>query len=327
MSTKEVLAATFEPVIELAQSMSLYIGIDGGGTKTTCVVGDETSLLAVANGSGSNVVRLGEAQAKVGLQAAISQACCTANVSPLRVQAACIGAAGATNPEVNAAVKQMVRQILPNAEVTVVGDMVIALEASLHHHPGVVAIAGTGSIAYGRNAEGHTARAGGWGFAISDEGSGQWIGRTAVSEAMRAFDAQRGSVLLERIVEAWKLPSREELVRHANGSPPPSFAELFPAVQQAAVERDVIASDILTRAGAELAQLVLVVMHRLWKPSELVRVGVAGGVFANSEHVRRAFYHSLRAAWPKTSVCFKVSDPVLGALALARRMQAKAGAV
>jgi glucosamine kinase len=307
--------------------MSFYLGIDGGGTKTTCVVGDESSVLATANGSGSNIVRLGEAEAKVGLQAAISQACCGANVSPLRIQAACVGAAGAANPEVNAAVRKIVRQILPNAEVTVVGDMVIAHEAALHHHPGVVAIAGTGSIAYGRNEQGETARAGGWGFAISDEGSGQWIGRTAVSEAMRAFDAQRETGLLDRILQEWKLASRDDLIRHANASPAPSFAELFPAVQQAASERDVIASDILMRAGAELAQLVLIALHRLWKPSELVRIGVAGGVFANSEQVRRSFYNSLRAAWPKTSVCFKVSDPVMGALGMARRMHAKAGAV
>ncbi len=307
--------------------MAFYIGIDGGGTKTTCAVGDEQSLLGTAIGSGSNMVRLGEAQAKVGLQSAIAQACCEANVSPLRVAAACIGAAGAANPEVNAAVKQMARTILPNAEVAVVGDMVIAHEAALHHHSGVVAIAGTGSIAYGRNEQGETARAGGWGFAISDEGSGQWIGRTAVSEAMRAFDAQRETFLLERILEAWKLDSRDDLIRHANASPPPSFAGIFPVVEQAAVERDVIALDILMRAGAELAQLVLIVMHRLWRPVELVRIGVAGGVFANSEQVRRAFYNSLRAEWPKTSVCFQISDPVMGALGLARRIQAKAGAV
>jgi glucosamine kinase len=306
--------------------MAFYIGIDGGGTKTTCAVGDEQSLLATANGSGSNVIRLGEQQAKLGLQSAIAQACREASVSPLRVVAACIGAAGATNPDVNSAVKMMARQILPNAEVTVVGDMVIAHEAALHHQSGVVAIAGTGSIAYGVNEQGETARAGGWGFAISDEGSGQWIGRTAVSEAMRAFDAQRDTFLLERILEAWKLSSRDDLIRHANASPPPSFAEIFPVVQQAAVERDVIASDILTRAGAELAQLVLVVAHRLWRPAEMVRVGVAGGVFGNSEQVRRSFYNSLRAAWPKSSVCFKVSDPVVGALGLARRMQTRAGA-
>jgi N-acetylglucosamine kinase-like BadF-type ATPase len=308
--------------------MPFYIGVDGGGTKTTCAVGDERSSLAVASGPGSNVVRLGEDRARAGLIAAISQACREAKVSPVRVEAACIGAAGATHPEVNTAVRDIVRKILPNAEIEVVGDMVIAAEAALEHHPGVVAIAGTGSIAFGRNGQGQTARAGGWGYAISDEGSGQWIGRIGISEAMRSFDnARRGSVLLERILQAWTLPSHDDLVRHANASPPPNFSELFPVVLKAAGEGDAVASDILTRAGAELAQLVLIVIRRLWKPAETIRVGMVGGVFANSERVRCAYYNSLRAAWPRAAVCFRIADPVSGALGRARRMMAKAGVV
>ena len=306
--------------------MPLYIGIDGGGTKTTCAIGDDVSLFAVATSTGSNVVRLGEKPARAGLHEAIARACTEAEVSPLRVQAVCIGAAGASNLEVSATVKDMVRQVLPNAEVVVVGDMVIAMEAALNDSPGLIAIAGTGSIAYGRNALGETARAGGWGYRISDEGSGQWMGRTAVAETMRAHDADRSTVLFERIKKAWNLSSHDELVKYANADPAPSFAELFPVVQKAADQQDPIAAEILARAGAELAQLGLRVLHRLWRPGEVVRVGVAGGVFANSDHVRRAFYHSLHEAWPAASVSFKITDPVVGALWMARRVGAPLGA-
>jgi glucosamine kinase len=306
--------------------MALFLGIDGGGTKTTCCVGDDSAVLATATGSGSNVIRLGEAQAKIGLQSAISQACSAAGVSPLRIQSACIGAAGATNPDTNAATKQMARQILPNAEIVVVGDMVIAHEAALSGHSGVVAIAGTGSIAYGRNDRGETSRAGGWGFAISDEGSGQWIGRAAVTSAMRAFDSGQPSVLLKGILEQWRLSSTDDLIRTANSTPPPNFAELFPVVQNAVEQGDTIADEILSRAGAELVNLVFIVMRKLWTPGEQIRIGVAGGVFANSTHVRRSFYHSLQAAWPKSSICFQITDPVLGALSMARRSVAAAGA-
>lgn len=299
--------------------MPLYLGIDGGGTKTTCAVGDDTSIRATATGPGSNVIRLGEAQARAGLCAAISQACCDAGISPLRIQSACVGAAGASNSDVNATVKAIVRSILPNAEVSVVGDMVIAHEAALHSHPGVLVIAGTGSIAYGRNAAGDTARAGGWGFAVSDEGSGQWIGRTAVSETLRAFDANRRTSLLDRIIGSWQLGSRDDLVRHSNTSPPPNFSDLFPVVQKTAEEGDALASSILSRAGTELAQPAAVVLERLWKPGDRVRVGVVGGVFANSRHVRESFYNSIHRAWPKASVCFTITDPVHGALLLARK--------
>ena len=300
--------------------MSLYLGIDGGGTKTTCAVGDDVSVLAVETGGGSNVVRLGEQQARAGLLETIARACTSAQISPLRVNAVCVGAAGAMHPEVNAAVKQMVQKVMPNASVSVVGDMVIAMEAALNEHPGVVAIAGTGSIVYGRNLKGETARAGGYGYRISDEGSGQWIGRTAIAEVMRAHDLGRETKLLDDILAEWNLASRDELVRHANATPAPNFAELFPVVQKAAKHRDVLACEVLKKAGAELAELALIVLHRLWTTEQAVRVGVAGGVFANSEHVRRSFYNSLRAAWPALSVCFKVTDPVVGALWMARRM-------
>ncbi|HET9698933.1 MAG TPA: BadF/BadG/BcrA/BcrD ATPase family protein [Terriglobales bacterium] len=299
--------------------MPLYLGIDGGGTKTTCAVGDDMSVLAVASGPGSNVIRLGEAQARAGLHAAISKACCDAGVSPLRVQSVCVGAAGATSADINATVKNWVRQVLPNAEVTVVGDMVIAMEATLHGHPGVIVISGTGSICYGRNERAQTARAGGWGFQVSDEGSGQWIGRTAVSDSLRAMDSARETILMARILQQWQLSSPEELVKHANSSPAPNFAELFPAVQQAADVRDPLAGEVLARAGAELSQLALIVLHRLWQPNETVRIGIAGGVLAHSSQVRRAFYNSMRAAWPRVAVCFQISEPVVGALWMARQ--------
>src|SRR5512142_1846080 len=138
--------------------MSLYIGIDGGGTTTRCAVGDDVSVYAVESGAGCNFVRLGEEKARAGLHEAIAKACTAAGVSPLRIQSACIGSAGAGHEEVNAAMKRVAQQILPNAQVNVVGDMVIAMEAALPDHPGVIALAGTGSIAYGRN-RGETARA------------------------------------------------------------------------------------------------------------------------------------------------------------------------
>ncbi len=83
----------------------------------------------------------------------------------------------------------------------------IALEAAFGSGPGVIVIAGTGSIAYGRNAEGQTARAGGWGFAISDEGSGHWIGRTAVAAAIGAWDEDPGQnvPLIEVLLKSWRL--------------------------------------------------------------------------------------------------------------------------
>jgi len=306
-------------------AMSLYMGIDGGGTKTTCAVGDDTSTLAVATGPGSNVVRLGEEQACAGLRESIALACSEAAVSPLRIEFVCLGAAGATSPEIAAIIKQAASQALPNATVKVVGDMVIAFEAALRGMPGVIAISGTGSIAYGCNSSGKSARAGGWGHRISDEGSGHWIGHAAVNAVMRAVDAGRDTTLCDRILQAWKLRSIDDLVRYANREPSPNFSELFAVVQQAAKEHDLEASALLNRAGVELAMLASTVLHRLWKPEDVVRVVLAGGVFTNSPEVRNAFHTALRPIWSKAAVCFKITDPVVGALWMARRASVRTG--
>ena len=171
--------------------MAYYLGIDGGGSKTTCAVGDETSLLAMAVAGPSNITRVGEVRARESLHQAIRQACAEAKIDPRQLSRACVGAAGAGRKEIASVVRKIVAEVIPGA-VEVVGDMQIALQAALGTGPGVIVIAGTGSIAYGRDAQGKTARAGGWGFAISDEGSAHWIGRAAVGSVLRAVDEFAG---------------------------------------------------------------------------------------------------------------------------------------
>jgi len=300
--------------------VSIFLGIDAGGSKTTCVVGDETSVLARATTEGSNVIRWGEAEARAQLQEAIQRACASADVKLAHVRRICVGMAGAARPVISSIVKEIVAEIYPD-EIEVVGDMVIALQAALGSKPGVIVIAGTGSIAYGRSKEGQTARAGGWGFAISDEGSGQWIGRNAVSGVMRAQDEDEAAPtgLALSILHAWHLQTLDELVRFANASPSPDFSNLFPHVLAAADAGDPIASTVLTQAGAELAGLAKIVISRLFEESPSVQVDMAGGVFRNAALVRNVFYNSLRSEYPQAVVGATVVEPVKGALELARR--------
>src|SRR5712692_9969106 len=145
--------------------VTIFLGIDGGGSKTSCVVGDENSILGSGTAAGSNVIRVGEAQARESLAAAIRQACTVAKVNPAQINRTCVGVAGAARPEISAVVRRLVSELV-SGEIIVVGDTVIALESAFGGGPGVIAIAGTGSIAYGRNPEGQTTRAGGWGFAV-----------------------------------------------------------------------------------------------------------------------------------------------------------------
>ena len=132
-----------------------------------------------------------------------------------RCNEACIGVAGAGREGVAVSVRKIVDGIVRGA-LAMVGDMEMAMGAAVGAVAGVIVIAGTGSIAYGRDAQGRTARAGGWGFAISDEGSAHWIGRAAVGAVLRAVDQEDDespSRLLGELMTAWGVESPPQLAR------------------------------------------------------------------------------------------------------------------
>jgi glucosamine kinase len=300
--------------------MPYFLGIDGGGSKTTCLLGDEHSGLASATGPGSNPIRVGEERSRQALHVVVSEACGAGKVQPSQIARTCIGMAGAARPQIEKQVRSVLASLV-GGEIAVVGDMVIALEAAFRGGPGLIVIAGTGSIAYGRNEGGETARAGGWGFAISDEGSGHWIGRAAVAGAMRAHDLGENSVLISSIMNTWHLGARDDVVRVANAIPPPDFAELLPQVLAAAASGDSRANEILTQSATELAQLARIVAERLWRTQQVFRVALGGGVFQNSPLVRQVFSNSLRSVHPEAEIDAKLIESAEGALWLARRKQ------
>lgn len=297
--------------------MAYFLAVDGGGTKTSCLVGDEIQVLGRGSAAGSNVVRVGEERAREAIKRAIQQACESAQIQPGQIQRACVGMSGGAASEMAKTVQKIVQKAGVQ-QVQVVGDMVTALHAAFGSGAGVLVIAGTGSIAYGRNPQGATARAGGWGFAISDEGSAHWIGRTAVSAALQVRDEGANPSLLADLLRAWRLASTDELVIAAN-RPEAAFSALAPMVNQAAGSGDTLARQVLIHAGTELAGLASTVARKLFAPSDNVPVAMSGGVFANCSLVRETFNSSLHAGLPRANVEPDIAEPVLGALQLARQ--------
>jgi glucosamine kinase len=315
--------------------VAYYLGIDGGGSKTTCAVGDEASQLEIVTAGPSNITRVGKVRAREALHQAIRQVCTAAKITPDQVSGTCIGVAGAGRLDVASAVREMVAELIPGA-IEVVGDMEIALAAAFGAGPGVIVIAGTGSIAYGRDMQGTTARAGGWGFAISDEGSAHWIGRTSVSTLLRTIDQSsdegkraqaeaEDSLLFRNMKVAWKLQSLDEFVRKANSNP--DFAALFPQILAAADAGDDGAQRVLMQAGDELAQLAAIVGHRLFGAKATspatVPLAVAGGVFHHSSRVRERFSNVVGKFEVRFDLNPQVVEPVTGALQMARKAGAK----
>jgi len=297
-----------------------YLAIDAGGTKTECAVADQSNILGRASGPSIKITRIARSEAYASLKYVIGEALSQAQIGAQQIQRSCAGVSGASIPEVRDWAAESLEKHV-SGEVIVTTDSLIALEAAFYGDSGVLVISGTGSSVLGRNQMGLTARAGGWGPLISDEGSAHWIGRAAVAAAMRESDGGSASTLLAAILRHWNLKSSSELVALCNTLPPPRFAELLPRVMECAAAGDRQCLELLAAAGGELADLVGIVVHRLWGKEGFARVSVAcaGGVLRHAADVHRALEQRLKQKIPQVAVRPGTVDPVLGALWIARQ--------
>src|ERR1051325_8724015 len=165
----------------------------------------------MGSGSGCNIVRVGEACARDSLSGAIHEACVQGGVSPQQIARTCAGIAGAADDGIASQLQRLLIEILGGA-IEVIGDMETALESAFGGGQGIVAVAGTGSIIFGRNDRGETARAGGWGGNLCDEGSAYWIVIKPIHSALHALDRGCDSRLLNELLAAFDLQTPSDLV-------------------------------------------------------------------------------------------------------------------
>ncbi len=262
--------------------MQLFLGVDGGQSSTKAILGDETGRV-LGSGTGGPCNHVGAAEGHDKLARAVSEsvaaACKEAQLDPrqIRFEAACFGMSGGPDDK-----EAILSGILRARKLIVTHDALIALSGATAGEPGVVTIAGTGSIAFGRNAAGETARAGGWGYLFGDEGGGFDIVRQAVRAALR-FEEGWGPVtaLHGVLLAATGAPDANEAMHrlYTNEWPRPRVASLSKLVDRAAEEGDAVAREILTDAAEQLAARGGTVCRRLFEPGEAVMVCYIGGVF------------------------------------------------
>ena len=240
------------------------LGIDAGGTKTMCLLADEQGrIVGEARGGGANLQAAGELEVEKVLHHVMDAAIGDRDMRPAAI---CLGIAGVDRPEDTAAVESIMRRIGFKARVIVVNDALVALVAGAESGEGVVVVAGTGSIAYGRNADGRGARAGGWGYVLGDEGSGYWLGRLALRAVLRAADGRgEQTQLTERVLAHYGVGRPRDLVReiYEGGTRPSAIAALAREVGEAADEGDGIAGHLVSVAAQELAGAAFSVAERL----------------------------------------------------------------
>ncbi|MBI3405710.1 MAG: hypothetical protein HY046_09670 [Acidobacteria bacterium] len=305
---------------------NFYLGFDGGGTKTECLIlDDEGRIIAQGNSGPSNALRVGFEKTFVSLAEAGDQALSIARLDSERISGVCAGLAGAGRPRVVKRIMAYLVEKFPVADVHVTTDVDVALEAAVGAAPGVVLIAGTGSMAYGRNAASQVARAGGVGPKIGDEGSAYDIGRRAVAAVARARDGLAPvTILADLIPEALECPTWDMLVEQASEQPDLVFPRLYPVVVEAAEAEDDPAREILFKAALALGQIGVSVIRRLDLEKSEFPLIKAGGVFGHSRLLDTAVDALLASAAPRARIDHLKTAPAIGAARMAIRLMTSA---
>ncbi|HEY7056356.1 MAG TPA: BadF/BadG/BcrA/BcrD ATPase family protein, partial [Vicinamibacterales bacterium] len=256
------------------------LGIDAGGTKTVCQLANERGeVLAEARRGGANLQASGELEVEKVLHDVMQEAIGDREIAPAAI---CLGIAGVDRPEDGRVVSGIMKRIGSKARVLVVNDALVALEAGAPNQAGVVVIAGTGSIAYGRNGRNEAARAGGWGYVLGDEGSGYWIGRAALRAVLREAD-RRGpkTRLTSLLLQYFQIERAQDLIHEVyHGTLRPSaIAALAQCVHTAFKDGDSVAIGILRGSADELESSALSVARRLDLVGTAFPFVLAGGMF------------------------------------------------
>jgi len=299
--------------------MSLFLAIDAGGTKTRCLLADESQVLGRATTGSVKLMRVGETEASARLQAMLTDATLAAGVGLSDVTQTCIGIAGITIDAVRQWAEREIRKSV-GGNLLLAGDEEIALDGAFRGGPGILIIAGTGSNVLGRAADGAMYQAGGWGPAIGDEGSGFWIGQEALRAGFWAKDRGVSTNLLTDIGEFWGAKSLGEIVEIANARPGPDFPALTPVVVRCAEAGDELAAAVLERAGVELAEQVALVALKMEESGTQRKIEAAytGSVLEHISPVRSAMIKALETSSPIVKVMDGAVDSLEGALWRAR---------
>jgi N-acetylglucosamine kinase-like BadF-type ATPase len=297
--------------------MTLFLGVDGGQSSTTALVGDETGRVLGAGRAGpcNHVDGDGREKFVAAVSGCVREALTEAGAPEAGFDAAGFGFSGGP-----AGKEALTRRLVRAEKYFITHDAEIALMGAMAGEAGAIAIAGTGSIAFARNAEGRTARAGGWGYLFGDEGGGFDLVRQALRASLRQEEGWGPKTALrEALLDATGAHDANDLTHRFYTAEYPrarvaAFAKL---VDDAARAGDAVARDILNGAAQTLATLVAAVRGQLFREREPVRVSYTGGVFRSGLLLER--YRMLSELEDGVSVAAPVYGPAAGALLTAYR--------
>jgi N-acetylglucosamine kinase-like BadF-type ATPase len=304
-----------------ASARELVLGVDGGGTKTRAVIMDSRQRVIGEGEAGpSNPLRVGISNAAAAIREAVDKACAMAGVQRSDVVAAEVGLAGVRRGDLRLRMREALLGLGINI-LEVVTDADIALFGATDGEPGIVIIAGTGSICCGTNARGQHSCAGGWGPLAGDEGSGSWIARRALRAIGCASDGRGPETRLAESARSYfNVATTDDLLVaiYAPGMSNDRIAGFGKHVTEAAQSGDAVAREIVQEAGRELGQTAVAVIRKLRLGRERFQVAYVGGVFAAGELIFEPVRREIARVAPEAFLAPPRRAPAIAAARMAR---------
>jgi glucosamine kinase len=301
----------------------VVVGVDGGGSKTRVVVADGAGRpLGSVEGPASAVRPNAVEHSADVIAACVRDALAHAGMEHVAPKVLYVGVAGVgREPEREALWQALVSRDVAE-DVAVHPDAMIALDDAFGEGPGVLLIAGTGSVAFGRGPDGTFGRCGGWGPVLGDEGSGAWIGRRALNVATASADGREPeTALTDALLTAIEADDPAALVPWAAAATPAQLATLAPVVFRVAATGDLRANTLLSLAVEELVLHVRTLARRLFVDERAaIPVALAGGLLGRGAPLRKRVDQRLKAAVPGAQVRAEDVDPARGAVRGALRL-------
>ena len=292
--------------------MELYVGIDGGGSKTRVAVMDLVSQQGIAvSGGASNPNSVGWDVALTRIRELIENGLTQLGAQARHLHSLCAALSGVSSREASRRMEQELHALFPDARIQVVPDALAALSAGTEARPGVALIAGTGTIAISEDRSGTVRRAGGYGYLIGDEGSGFDIGRRGVMAALQSFERRGPTTTLEdqlcQFCETMH-PDDAVTVIYRSDHPVARVAAFAPSVIRNAAHDPVAAGIVTAALDAHAALVESVIAQSQNKCDDPIVLG--GGLYAHNDHWLTELQHRL----PDRAFRLLAHSPATGAV-------------
>lgn len=267
-------------------------------------------------GGGSNYQALGGEKLKKELLSVIEQLIKNNHILDAEITHIYMGLAGAGRKSDQDAIAQLFSDTNYGNKISIVSDAVIALAGAFSNRPGIILIAGTGSICFGMDSTGNLIRSGGWGYLLGEEGSGYYIGREALIAALKDFDGRGEKTSLRSIIEnRFNIASIDLIIPlvYQNKIDRVAIADITPVVFEEAAKGDSVAENIVKNAGYEQGKLAKAVIRRMQNVGDEIPMALIGSIFKQKEALIPFVEKELSDLPQKVHIVEPEHDPAIGA--------------